>query len=317
MPVELQRYKGNPILAPNKQNPWESRVVMNPCVIYENNNFHMLYRALSLDGITRPNGRQYHYSCIGYAKSNDGIDFKRRRQPFIKPEYDWEGLGCEDARIVKIDDVYFIFYSAISQTETGELKVQIAGATTKDFEQIEKLGVINLEGRGKAASFFPEKINDKYTFLYTQFADGPESTIFYAQVDSAEQLFDEGEWKKINKMPLLSPSKNAYRGPELGAPPIKTPDGWLLIYCPESFKKEWFIGAALLDLNNPTKVIAKTTKPLLKPDASYEIEGYVDNVAFPEGAIVVGDELYVYYGGADAKCCLATCKFRDLLSSLT
>lgn len=316
MSTELKRSKNNPILAPKKQNVWESKAVMNPCVYLENNNFQMLYRALSQKCITMPNGKQYHHSYIGYANSNDGIVFKRRNQPIVKPEYDWEKLGCEDARVVKIDGTYYIFYSAISLANIDELNVQIAGATTSDFNQIEKLGVISLKGRGKASSLFPEKIDGKYAFLYTQFADSPRSTVFYAQVESLDELFDAVKWKRIKKIPLLTPSSSAYRGPELGAPPIKTPDGWLLVYCPESAKKEWFIGAALLDLKDPTKVLAKTTEPLLKPEASYERRGYVDNVAFPQGAVVVKDKLYVYYGGADQGCCLATCKLDDLLTSL-
>jgi len=317
MLVELQRYKNNPIFSPKKENMWESKAVMNPGVCLEKNDFHMLYRALSSEAIILPKVKEYHLSYIGYAHSEDGVIFERREQPFIKPEQDWEELGCEDARAVKIDDTYYIFYTAVSKAKDGGINVRIAGAVTADFERLEKYGFIDLQGRCKAASLFPEKVDDRYAFLYTQYADTPQSTIFYTEVESIEQLFDPIKWRKTNKVPLLTPSKGVYRGPELGASPVKTPKGWLLIYCPESFKREWFIGAALLDIKDPTKVVAKTTKPLLKPEMSYELKGYTDNVAFPSGAVVVGDELYVYYGSADDGCCLATCKLYKLLSSLT
>lgn len=276
----------------------------------------MLYRSLSLEFVELPNEGRYYYSYIGYAESLDGIHFRRRLKPFISPEESWENLGCEDPRFVKIDGKYYIFYTAVS-LDMGRLNVKIAGCLTRNFRRVEKFGFIPLQGRCKAATLFPEKNNNKYIFLYTQYADTPKSTLFITQLDSVEQLFRKKEFEKAIKIPLLTPQKNAFRGPELGAPPLKTSKGWLLIYCPESFKNEWVIGALLLDLKNPFKIIARTNMPLIKPEMNYEVKGHVKNVTFPTGAVVKDDNLCVYYGGADKVCCISTCNLRGLLEELT
>lgn len=316
MPVRLERYSKNPILCPVKEHNWESNAVMNASVFLEGGKFHMLYRSLDTKKKILQSGKVFHYSYIGYAESVDGVHFTRRPEPFIKPEFEWESLGCEDPRVTKINDTYHIFYTAITEGKESDLSVQIAGALTNDFKSFKKLGTIKLEGRSKAAALFPEKINGKFAFLYTQNADRPNSTIYYVQIDSINTLFNAKEWDEVEKISLLAPPPKAYRGPELGAVPIKTPQGWLLIYCPESFKREWFIGAAVLDLDNPSKVLGQTREPILKPEVNYELSGYTDNVTFPSGAVIVDDTLFVYYGGADSGVCLAKCKLDEILDSL-
>lgn len=317
MSVRLERYSGNPILSPVKEHQWESNAVMNASVILENGKFHMLYRSLDTRKKVFPSGKIFHHSYIGYAESKDGVHFTRQPKPFVKPEFEWESLGCEDPRITRIDGTHYIFYTAIGEGKETDLSVQVAGFSTNDFNNIEKLGLINLEGRSKAAALFPEQVNGKFVFLYTQNADRPNSTIYCVKIDAINTLFNAKEWAKVEKIPLLTPSTNAYRGPELGAVPIKTSKGWLLIYCPESSKREWFIGAALLDLENPSKVLGKTQEPILKPEADYELSGYTDNATFPSGAVIVENTLFVYYGGADSGVCLAKCKLDEILDSLT
>ncbi|RJQ36948.1 hypothetical protein C4559_04430 [Candidatus Microgenomates bacterium] len=316
MEIRVKRNPNNPILTPINEHSWESKAVMNASVVIKDKTFHMFYRALGSESKIFPSGKIYHRSYIGYAQGIDGIHFLRRNEPLIKPQAKWEALGCEDPRVTKIGNSYYVFYTAISEGEKTDLNVQIAGASTDDFKDIKKLGVISLDGRCKAAALFPEKINNKFAFLYTQNADSSNSTIYYAQVDSITKLFDKNKWAKTEKIPLLTPSANAYRGPELGAVPIKTSAGWLLIYCPESFKREWFIGAALLDLHDPTKIIGKTKEPLLKPEMNYELSGYTNNVAFPSGAVIRDQVVFIYYGGADTGVCLATCTLKQLLLSL-
>ena len=107
-----------------------------------------------------------------------------------------------------------------------------------------------------------------------------------------------------------------HRGPELGAPPIKTEKGWLFIYSAESMSDTWTIAAALTDLDEPHKLIARTSGYILQPSKDYELNGFVPNVTFPSAAVVIDDELYVYYGGADTVIGLATCKLNELLDYL-
>jgi len=129
------------------------------------------------------------------------------------------------------------------------------------------------------------------------------------QTDESWEKFLENSEKGV----VMKTQWWLHRGPELGAPPIKTDKGWLLIFSSESMSDSWSIGAALLDLDNPSKLIARTPGYILQPVTNYEMNGLVPNVTFPEGAVVVGSDLYVYYGAADTVIGLATCKLDDLL----
>ena len=117
---------------------------------------------------------------------------------------------------------------------------------------------------------------------------------------------------------VFKPPESVYRGAEVGAVPVKTKDGWLFIYCNANISNhpDWTISAALLDLHDPGKIIVQTKEPILIPETKSELKGVVNSVTFPEGAVIVGKELYVYYGSGDQGCCLATCEVDDLLRYL-
>jgi hypothetical protein len=104
-----------------------------------------------------------------------------------------------------------------------------------------------------------------------------------------------------------------------GPPPIKTKDGWLFIYhaIDEKDGLRYKIGAMLLDIKEPTRVLARTTRPILEPEAEYENEGLKYGVVYPCGAVVLNDTLFVYYGGADMVVCVATAKMNEFLSQLS
>ena len=325
--MNLKRSPLNPILGPDPAHSWETTAVMNASVVKSSGTYHMLYRALA-DKETQiraagrtyhESSRVYHESSIGYASSSDGRLFERRDRPLIVPQFDWEALGCEDARVTEIDGVFYIFYTAVSRAPDGTLRVQIAGASTNDFQAVHKFGPIGLRTnlRAKAAGLFPAKIGGRYGFLYTEDADRSGSAVWYGEFDSIDDLFERGAWEAVSKTKLLAPPADAYRGPELGAVPLRTEAGWLLVYCPASFEREWSIGAALLDHSEPRRVLAVTSAPLLRPQADYEKRGYVAKVAFPAGALVEGDELLVYYGAADMGVCLASGSLAELLATLT
>ncbi len=323
--MKLIRYPRNPILKPNPKNFWEAGSVFNPSVVYENGIFHMVYRAVRAGFKPRPAGGYTNYiSSIGYATSKDGINFSRSAKPLIKPDHPWNQFGCEDPRITKLGDTYYIFYTAMSKPAYSKKEVPgIALATTKDFKKIQKHGFIGPKPdqvRAKAAAIFPAKINGKIGMLFTWHPDKVDSSILYTEFKDTKELFHppKNYWGKIftnfDKHAVLLPPRGALRGPELGAPPIKTSKGWLLIYCgPAIGKKVWPIHAALLDLKNPREVLWQSERPILEPQKLYERKGIVNNVTFPEGAVIKNGKLMVYYGAADSSCCLAIYNFNNFL----
>ena len=102
----------------------------------------------------------------------------------------------------------------------------------------------------------------------------------------------------------------------VGPPPIKTSRGWLLLYHGVSMQKVYRAGAVLLDLDEPQKVLAHTSEPILEPEMEFEKNGVVSNVVFPEGAVIRNDELIVYYGGGDRVCCVASIPAEEFLDEL-
>lgn len=288
----------------------------------------MLYRAVAAGFKPRPGGGYKNYiSSIGYAVSKDGVHFQKHPRSLIKPDRPWDRFSCEDPRVTKLGNTYYIFYTAMSKPAWSKKETPgIALATTKDFKKIQKHGLVGPapdKVRVKAAAIFPEKINGKVGMLFTWHPDKIDSSILYTEFKNTGELLrpPKNYWGKVfesfDRQTVLLPPRGSLRGPELGAPPIKTKSGWLLIYCGPAIKeKVWPIFAALLDLKNPRHVLAYTKNPILKPEKKYELKGVVNNVTFPEGAVIVGSKLYVYYGAADSSCCLATCNLNSLLNYL-
>ena len=316
--VKLKRFIANPILSPTK-NKWEKDAVFNGCPVEDGNNYHLLYRALERD--TTVENQNIVLSTIGYAKSSDGIHFSSRKQ-LIKPQEQWEKFGCEDPRVTKIDNKFLIFYTAISTFPPNSDSIKVAVAITRDFQKIEERHLVT-PFNAKAMALFPDKINGKYAAILTVDTDKPPAKIAVAYFDKLEQLWDSAYWEKWQRSlddNILPSLRTLDDHVELGAPPVKTADGWLIIY---SYIKDYFtsdkifsIEAALLDINNPLKLIGRSPSPLLIPEIDYETSGLIPDVVFPSGALIKNDELGVYYGASDNYCCLATCNLEDLLKSL-
>lgn len=322
--MQLTRHPANPILEKNPAQAWEAGSVFNPCVIKDDDVFRMYYRATN--DLKRAE-RGGYTSSIGYAESQDGLAWKRSTSPVIAPSEPYDHDGCEDPRITKIGDTYYLHYTAITINENNDWLVRIALATSNDAKTWTKHGVVGPAGsRSKAATLFPEPIAGKYWWLYTWEADRPQSTIMSVAADSLDDVISPPPTQiattleHFDTWAVFAPPHDAatFRGAEVGAPPIKTDHGWLFIYCNANLSNhpEWTINAALLDLDDPRKILAETPEPILRPETDSERTGVVNNVCFPEGAIIVGDELYVYYGSGDQGVCLATCKLADLLASL-
>lgn len=318
--MNIKRRSENPFLIASPNKLWEAHAAFNPCVVQGPQDIVLLYRAMSKP--LNVSGVNLSQSSIGFATSIDGIHFQHHRQ-FIKPEHHWEIFGCEDPRVTKLDDKYYIFYTALSTYPFAPGGIKIGMAITKDFEILEAKHLVTTFN-SKAMALFPEKINGKYAAILTVHTDMPPAKIAIAWFDNEEQLWSEQYWNEWyasldhHVIPLLRHHSDHL---EVGAPPIKTEAGWLLIYSYISNyltpEKQFGIEMILLDLDNPLKVIGRSQQALMVPEKSYEISGQVPNVIFPSGALIKDKKLYIYYGGADSSCCVATTKLKPLLKELT
>jgi predicted GH43/DUF377 family glycosyl hydrolase len=315
----FKRSDENPILVPQSENIWEAEAVFNGCPIFDKNKFHFLYRAVSSGQMVE--GKELKISSIGHALSDDGIHFKNRKQ-FIKPEYDWEKFGCEDPRVTKLGNKFYIFYTALSQYPFTAEGIRIGLAITRDFRKIDaKYPVTTFNS--KAMALFPEKIGGKITAVLTVNTDKPPARIAIAQFDREEQIWSREYWEEWYLL-LNYHIVSLQRGPtdhiEVGAPPLKTKYGWLLIY---SYISNYFsppatfgVKAALLNLKNPLKIVAATDDALMYSREEYEKYGNVPNVVFPSGALVLRGKLNLYYGAADTTCALASGELDELIEEI-
>ena len=239
------------------------------------------------------------------AISDDGINFTMADEEFIKFDnttapYDLVGSHRIDNRITKIDDTYYILTPVGVRDNLGPCTVL---GKTKDFKTYEPIDVITLPPN-RGASLFPEKIDGLYYKLDRPGGGiGKLGTIW---ISSSPDLIHWGSYK-----PVIRPY-NHLNATKMGpTPPIKTPQGWLVIthnVMTPCDGPHYTVGAIMLDLKNPAKVIGKTNSWLLFPEEDYETRGTCDNVVFPCGAIAdaAKDEIRLYYGAADTRVALAT-----------
>jgi predicted GH43/DUF377 family glycosyl hydrolase len=309
----------NPLLKPIADHSWESFATFNWCPIQDKHKIHNLYRSES--GVEYIHGKELRVSTIGYAQSSDGHHYEKRRQ-LISPEHSWEQFGCEDPRVTKIDDTYYIFYTALSTFPFSAEGIKIAVATTKNFKKIIEKHLVT-PFNAKAMVLFPEKINGKYVAMLSAHTDCPPVITAMAEFDSLDQIWSQEYWKNwhdnIEKHRIVL-RRSESDHVEIGSAPIKTKDGWLLIYSHIqnyfSDNKIFGIEALLLDSKNPSKIIARTSGPLLVPEEAYEEFGQVPNVIFPSGSFIHGKRLFIYYGSTDTTGCRASVNLDDLLESM-
>ncbi len=304
--LKLQRSKSNPVLIPSNL-PWEDMLVFNPAATIYDNKVYLIYRAM---------GRADIYSRLGLATSSDGINFERRKEPLHygggKPN---ASLGIEDPRIVKIDDTYYIIYTAVSENLQAEVnpnwwkekidkKPKIALSTTKDFLTFVDHDVIVPNLNGKNSSFFPKKINGEYWLLYRA---GVGKTYFEKSKSLTD--FRNGVWIFEERPGMWDCVRTG-----IGAPPIETEKGWLLFYHGVDEINTYRLGIMFMDLENPLKILYRSPEPVLEPETDYEKYGYVNNVVFTCGAVEKDGLYYVYYGAADEVIGLATVEKKDVLA---
>jgi predicted GH43/DUF377 family glycosyl hydrolase len=321
---------------------FENDGVLNPAVIRDGDSVHIFYRAV----------RKGNYSTIGYCRLDGPLTIAERwNKPFMVPEFEYESHGVEDARVVKIEDLYYMTYTGYDGTNArGAL------ATSKDLVHFKKHGVIVppityaefvylAESSGKVNEnyyhnhkfyyqeadpekkillwdknviFFPRKINGKFVFLH-RIRPG----IQIACVDNIKEInkeFWENYFLTLDKHIVLDPvhqHESSYIGG--GCPPIETEHGWLLIYhgVEETDKGRVYSAcAALLDLNDPSRELARLPYALFSPEYDWELIGEVNNVVFPTGTALFGNTLFIYYGAADSLIACASVSLKDLVTEL-
>lgn len=317
----IQRSKYNPILKPNKDQSWEALAVFNGCSVIRGDKIYLVYRAMSLPHYHTLGQAKMSVSDIGIAESRDGIHFENRTR-LIVPEESWERFSCEDPRVTKFNNRYYIFYTALSHYPFRAEGVKVGLAISKDLKKIDEKHFIT-PFNAKGMALFPERINGKIWAVLTANTDLPPAKIALASFDQEEEIWSENFWQKwyqkLDKHTLAlarEPSDQV----EVGAPPLKTKNGWLLVYSrirnynsPNPF---FSAEAVLLDLKDPTKIIARTEHPILTPEEYYEKIGLVPNVVFPSGALIKKNELYLYYGAADTTCALVQIEMSSLTSQM-
>ncbi len=324
-PALLNRYENNPIISPNEERWWESNGTFNPAVYVDDHGVvHLLYRAIGDDGVSR----------FGYRYSHDGYDFTKglpypaftfdlldQRLQSSNQNYDFKLFpsggswgGVEDPRMVKIGDRIYVTFN----TFDGWNFIRIGVTSIKETDFLsgklnwKKPMIISPKNQiNKNWVLFPEKINNKFAILHSISPD--------IQIDYVDRLEDLGSGvitihSKFNQKYRKDGWDNWWRG--VGPPPIKTERGWLVFYHAVSKDEmhKYKLGALLLDLKDPQKIIARSDQPLLTPDHWYENE-WKTGVIYSCAAVLKNKTVYVYYGGGDKYTCVANAPLSKIFES--
>lgn len=309
--MPFTRYKNNPILIPIEKNLWESKAVFNCGVVNTGKKIRLLYRAIG--------EYEKYISRIGYAHSNDGLNFDRSEDPAIVPEFEFEKYGVEDPRITKINDDIYVTYTVLSNYVNKNPTVFSALIKTQDFRKFDRKGIVTKTGNSKNLVLFPEKFTDtdkiSDKFYYWVHRPSDWTGIKHGTDKPGIWLGIGKSLTEIKKNYLLLRPEHRWEERKIGPgpPPIKTKYGWLLVYHAVDNNYVYRVGAAMLDLDNPRKILFRTKLPIMEPEATYEKYGYRNNVIFPTGMCLIDNKIYLYYGGADKVCCLAVSDIEELI----
>jgi len=292
----VHRFEKNPIIELEDLS-FSCLNIMNAGAVKAGNQYILLVRIETMRG----------HSVIFVARSTNGMNFVLDKVPILGPATEgkfqkYEGHGVADPRITYLEGVYYIVYTALSRN--GK---RLVLAKTSDFQTIEKLGLIS-EPDNHNGALFSRKINDCYVRLERPF-EGGNIWISYSK--------DLYYWGRSSV--VMSP-----RGPGFwdesrvgcAVPPLEVEEGWLLIYygVKETSGGPLFrLGVAMLDKEDPSRLIGRASFPILSPRESYERVGDHGNMVFSCGAIVENKEIMLYYGGADMGINLGTVLLSELV----
>lgn len=239
------------------------------------------------------------------ARSKDGIHFDISDKPCMSPATDYETFGLEDPRISLIDETYYITYVAVSP-----LGVTTSLASTKDFENFERHGVIFCPDN-KDVVLLPEKIEGKFYAIHR-----PVTSLFKKHDMWIAESPDLLCWG--NHRYLMGTADGLWDNIRIGAStvPFKIEQGWLEVYHGVDETNRYCLGAMLLDSKEPWKILARTKRPILEPQTDYEIEGFFGNVVFSCGLLCEQGKLKIYYGIADTSIAYAELSLQEVIDSL-
>jgi len=292
------RYKNNPIISPSKRKAYENKAAFNPTATAHNNKVYLFYRAEGKNGV----------SSLCLAISNDGYNFQKHQDnPIIKPTLPEEKGGCEDPRITKIGDTFYLLYTSYNGQQPVTAKtINESLATSKDMLHWKKQGIL-IKGL-KSAIILPEKINSQY-FMFI----GGENIKIATSKDLTH-------WE-IDSQPILSIREDKFdnRYVEVGPLPFIYQNKIVFFFNVADKKGTFYTSLAFLDKNNPRKVLYRADKPILTPTKPYEKHGNVKNIIFGTGLVEFKGKYFYYYGSADTTISVATVskkKMESYLSSL-
>lgn len=293
MNIKLERYEKNPIMLAGC-NEWENMNVSNAGAVVHDNKIYLLYRAEGKKLRKGPNSWPVTY--IGLAVSENGYDVSYRDpNPVFGPVSGdlWNKYGAEDPRITKIDDTYYIVYTAM--TDYGDHGGWLRYATTKDFKTFTDGGRLMPELEQRTSGFLPGKINDEFVLFHR-----PMPNMW---ISRSKDLI---HWENMKCMFETKPGTWYENKLGIGAAPLETPYGWLLFWHGKNNRAEYSLGIMLLDKNDPSKIIKFQDEPILSCEMPYEKEGFVKNVVYTNGVVEFKDKYFVYYGCCDRCLSVAT-----------
>ncbi len=341
MTLHITRCRENPIILPGKWD-WRMSSTYNPGLIYEEGRFFLYERAA---GSLRP-----HQCCVGLLAGEDGIHFEHLSdRPVLTPEMVGSKHGSvQDPRVVRIDDTYYMTFAfrryawniyptgiGVPEASQGSYpgfdpardpnQTRSGIAVSRDRLHWEFLGWATPETLDdRDVILFPEKINGRFALLRRPIGSVDTDTRHSEAHPSIQISYSENlqEWSapKVLLQPLYPWEDNRIGG---AAPPVRTANGWLVLYhAVETIEKErrrviYRLGAALLDLADPERVLARTPGFIMEPEEYYERFGlFIPNVIFPTGTAVKDGKLWIYYGCCDTAISLATVPLDELVDHI-
>lgn len=283
--------------------------------VYEDNRFKVLEFDRDSPDIDLSDPRVINYkgqdylTTLSYLRlvfSDDGVHFHEdSKYPPVFGSGFYESFGIEDCRVATMDDGYCLTFTEVSPVAVG-----VGMMHTRDFRHFTHEGMI-FPPHNKDCALFEEKIDGRYYALHRP--SSPELGGNYMWIAESPDRIHWGRHKCV-----ATTRKGFFDSARLGAgaSPIRTDEGWLVIYHGADSSNRYCLGAMLLDLKDPSRVLARSSEPIMEPVAPYEQTGFFGNVVFTNGQIVDGDTVHIYYGASDEVICKADFSIKEILAML-